>query len=158
MSTKSSEYQRPGSFIDLVPNHSETIFSNFLSSVTSDFNISSALRWAIQDQWSSGLIKWLQLFNNTVDHFKDVFLLQISRPHVAVTKVCNRLIAAYTGNKLQHYATAYKNHRSAGGKWGLFIFYKFFRTFSANTLQPVQKSLLTEQQHALSLAGKQRLI
>ena len=27
---------------------------NFFSSVTADFNISSALRWAIQDQWSSG--------------------------------------------------------------------------------------------------------
>ena len=28
---------------------------NFFSSITTDFNISSALRWAIQDQWSSGL-------------------------------------------------------------------------------------------------------
>ena len=27
---------------------------NFFSSITADFNISSALRWAIQDQWSSG--------------------------------------------------------------------------------------------------------
>ena len=27
---------------------------NFFSSITTDFNISSALRWAIQDQWSSG--------------------------------------------------------------------------------------------------------
>ena len=26
----------------------------FFSSITTDFNISSALRWAIQDQWSSG--------------------------------------------------------------------------------------------------------
>ena len=26
---------------------------NFFSSITTDFNISSALRWAIQDQWSS---------------------------------------------------------------------------------------------------------
>ena len=30
---------------------------NFFSSVTADFNISSALRWAIQDQWSSGLLR-----------------------------------------------------------------------------------------------------
>ena len=27
---------------------------NFFSSITADFNISSVLRWAIQDQWSSG--------------------------------------------------------------------------------------------------------
>ena len=27
---------------------------NFFTSITADFNISSALRWAIQDQWSSG--------------------------------------------------------------------------------------------------------
>ena len=29
---------------------------NFFSSITADFNISSALRWVIQDQWSSGLL------------------------------------------------------------------------------------------------------
>ena len=29
-------------------------FQNFFSSITADFNISSALRWAILDQWSSG--------------------------------------------------------------------------------------------------------
>ena len=48
------EYQRPRSFIDLNPNHSDSIFLNFFSSITAYFNISSALRWAIQDQWSSG--------------------------------------------------------------------------------------------------------
>ena len=31
----------------------------FFSSITTDFNISSALRWAIQDQWSSGF--WIKL-------------------------------------------------------------------------------------------------
>ena len=31
---------------------------NFFSSVTADFNISSALTWAIQDQWSSGHCRW----------------------------------------------------------------------------------------------------
>ena len=45
-----------GSFIDLVPSHSDSIFLNFFSSVTIDFKISSALRWSIQDQWSSGLL------------------------------------------------------------------------------------------------------
>ena len=30
------------------------LWLNFFSSITTDFNISSALRWAIQDQWSSG--------------------------------------------------------------------------------------------------------
>ena len=49
------EYQRSRSFIDLGPNHSDSIFLNFFSSVTVDFKISSALRWVIQDQWSSGL-------------------------------------------------------------------------------------------------------
>ena len=49
------EYQRSRSFIDLDPDHSDSIFLNFVSSITADFNISSALRWAIQDQWSSGL-------------------------------------------------------------------------------------------------------
>ena len=29
---------------------------NFFSSITVDFNIPSALRWAIQDQWSSGFM------------------------------------------------------------------------------------------------------
>ena len=51
------EYQRSRSFIDLDPNHSDSIFLNFFSSITADFNISSALRWAIQDQWSSGFLE-----------------------------------------------------------------------------------------------------
>ena len=29
---------------------------NVFSSITADFNISSAIRWAIQDQWSSGFV------------------------------------------------------------------------------------------------------
>ena len=48
------EYQRSRSVIDLGPNHLHSIFLNFFSSITADFNISSAIRWAIQDQWSSG--------------------------------------------------------------------------------------------------------
>ena len=48
------EYQRSKSFIDLDPNHSDSIFLKFSSSITADFNISSVLRWAIQDIWSSG--------------------------------------------------------------------------------------------------------
>ena len=35
---------------------------NFFSSITADFNISSAVRWAIQGQWSSG-------FNKENDNF-----------------------------------------------------------------------------------------
>ena len=38
------EYHRSRSFIDLVPNHSDSIFLNFFSSITADFNISSTLR------------------------------------------------------------------------------------------------------------------
>ena len=34
---------------------------NFFSPITADFNISSAFRWAIQDEWSSGFIMWLYL-------------------------------------------------------------------------------------------------
>ena len=37
------EDQRSRSFIDLVPNHSDSIFLNFFSSITADFNIFSAL-------------------------------------------------------------------------------------------------------------------
>ena len=43
------EYQRWRSFIDLGPIHSESVFLNFFFSKTADFNISSALWWAIQD-------------------------------------------------------------------------------------------------------------
>ena len=48
------EYQRSRSVIDLGSNHLHSIFLNFFSSITAEFNISSAIRWAIQDQWSSG--------------------------------------------------------------------------------------------------------
>ena len=50
------EYQRSRSVIDLGPNHLHSIFLNFFSSITADFNTSSAIRWAIQDQWSSGFL------------------------------------------------------------------------------------------------------
>ena len=36
------KYQRSRSFTDLDPNHSDSIFSIFFSSLTADFNISSA--------------------------------------------------------------------------------------------------------------------
>ena len=76
------------------------------------------------------------------------------------TKVCNHVLAVYNKNKLQHYATAYRNHKSAGEKLGLFRFCKFFlRIF----FQQIHYSLfrnhfLTAQQHDLSVAGKQWLI
>ena len=38
------EYQRSRSFLDLGPNHSDSIFLIFFFSVFADFNISSALR------------------------------------------------------------------------------------------------------------------
>ena len=38
------EFQRSRSFIDLDPNHSDSIFLNFFSSIIADFNISSAFR------------------------------------------------------------------------------------------------------------------
>ena len=59
-----------------------------------------------------------------------------------IIRVCNHVIAVYSENNLQHYATAYRNHKSAGEKLGIFRFCKFFLCiFSKNTLQPVQKSL-----------------
>ena len=53
MSTWSFEYQRPGSFIDLVPNHSDSIFLNFFSSINPDFNISlhSGERYRTNGPW-----------------------------------------------------------------------------------------------------------
>ena len=39
---------------------------NVFSSITADFNISSAIRWAIQDQWSSGFIILAELALHTV--------------------------------------------------------------------------------------------
>ena len=38
------EYQRSRSFIDLGPNHSDSIFFKLFSSFITDFNISTALR------------------------------------------------------------------------------------------------------------------
>ena len=43
-----------------------------------------------------------------------------------IGRVCNHVIAVYSENKLQHYATAYRNHKSAGEKLGLFRFCNFF--------------------------------
>ena len=39
------------------------------------------------------------------------------------------MIAVYSENKLQHYATAYKNHKSAGEKLAVFRFFKLFTYF-----------------------------
>ena len=41
---KHFDYQRSRSFTDLGLNHSDPIFLNFFSSITADFDISSALR------------------------------------------------------------------------------------------------------------------
>ena len=56
------EYQRSRPLVDLCPNHSDSIFLNFFSSITADFNISSVFRWAIQDQWSSGICWYSQIW------------------------------------------------------------------------------------------------
>ena len=45
------EYQRSWSFIDLGPNHTDSIFLKFLSSIAADFNDT-----AIQDQWTGPLV------------------------------------------------------------------------------------------------------
>ena len=51
MSTKGQ-----GHSLTLVQNTQIQYFLNFFFSITADFNISSALRWAIQDQWSFGSV------------------------------------------------------------------------------------------------------
>ena len=50
---KLHEYQK--SFIDLGPNHPDSIFLNFFSTITADFNISAEQVSDTDDQWSSGL-------------------------------------------------------------------------------------------------------
>ena len=76
MSTWSFTDQRSRLFIDLVQNHSDSIFLNFFSSVTADFNIFSTLRWAIQNQWSSGYISnFLSFLKQTVKKKKKNILL-----------------------------------------------------------------------------------
>ena len=45
---------------------------------------------------------------------------------VSTLKICNHAIAVYSENKLQHYATAYRNHKSADEKLGLFSFFTYF--------------------------------
>ena len=69
-------------------------------------------------------------------------------------------MAVYSENKLQHYAVANRNHKSAGEQLGLFRFCKFFTYFF---FQQIHYSLfrnqfLTEQHNDLSEAGKQWLI
>ena len=56
------------------------LFLNVFSSITADFNISSAIRWAIQDQWSSGLFFSQQLMacNDRCSHK----LLQRNSPFI----------------------------------------------------------------------------
>ena len=38
------------------------------------------------------------------------------KKNLSISRVCNHVIAVYSENKLQHYATAYRNHKSAGEK------------------------------------------
>ena len=84
------EYQRSRSFIDLGPNHSDSIFLNFFSSITTYFNISSALRWAIQDQWSSGFKK----------QSKTIFIIKQDFSCL-LNYLCNKLFLPF----IQHYMT-----------------------------------------------------
>ena len=55
---------------------------NFFSSITAHFNISSALRWAIQDQWSSGYLitsvlkyKPIYFIANVTNHWSSGYLI-----------------------------------------------------------------------------------
>ena len=85
----------------------------------------------------------LQVIENTISVTRlDVIMCPKSLHNIQVRdiRVCKHVIAVCNENKLQHYATACRNHKSADEKLGLFRFYKFLCIFSANTLQPVQKS------------------
>ena len=76
-----------------------------------------------------------------------------------LSKVCNHVTAVYNENKLQHYATVYRNHTSAGEKLGLFRLCKlFYVCFQQIHYSLFRNHFLTEQQHDLSVAGKQWLI
>ena len=71
------EYQRSRSFIDLGPNHSDSIFLNFFSSITADFNISSALKWVVQDQWSCGLTIGTNFYLTGFNSFLEIYSFSI---------------------------------------------------------------------------------
>ena len=58
-------YEYQSSVIDL--GHSVSILLNFFPSITPDFNISSAFRWALQDQWYSGL-SWRPVLQTNADY------------------------------------------------------------------------------------------
>ena len=47
----------------------------------------------------------------------------------AILRICYHVIAVYSENKLQHYAAAYRNHKSTGEKLGLFRFCTFVYVF-----------------------------
>ena len=67
---------------------------NFFSSITADFNISSALRWAIQDQWSSGVSTFLAHLSRRLTRWAyriglqpaSVCLLTISNMNISKTR------------------------------------------------------------------------
>ena len=82
----------------------------------------------------------------------------VNRMNSSFPKVGNHMIAMY---KLQHYATAYRNHKSVGEKLGLFRFCKFFTYFFGKYITAYslfRNHFLNEQQHEFSVAGKQWLI
>ena len=72
MSTKGQ-----GNSLTLVQFKSDSIFLNFFFSITADFNISSALRWVIQDQWSSGCGNYTML--NSLFFWYTSFLTAVNR-------------------------------------------------------------------------------
>ena len=73
-----------------------------------------------------------------------------------VIRVCNHVIAVYSENKLQHYATAYRNHKNAGEESVCKLFKHF--CFQQIHYSLFRNYFLTKQQHDLSVAGKQWLI
>ena len=76
---------------------------NFFSSITADFNIFSALRWAIQDQWSSGFSIPQELHQpNDFECFKNETLCQ-DQPNCcciqmwkSVSECGNRILHAFS--------------------------------------------------------------
>ena len=46
----------------------------------------------------------------------DLYQTTVGISAAEVTRVCNQVVAVYSENKLQHYAIAYRNHKSAGEK------------------------------------------
>ena len=57
-----------------------------------------------------------ELFRQQLGVYRIKCLFILGKHQLCYLRVCNHVIAVYSENKLQHYATAYRNHKSADEK------------------------------------------